>query len=179
MGLRDEQVFPAIVVVIEKVCAPAGESQSGVTHAGRVGHIAKRAGALIAKQHIALVGEIRHDDIGQAIVVVVAEVDSHACEGLAVFVVAHAGEQADFAKRAVAIVVIEETLHRIVRYKNIGKTIAVVVGKGNSEPLATRIGDSGLLRNIGESTVAVVVIEDIRQAVVVIGVAVGTNAVGR
>src|ERR1700730_2175164 len=42
-----------------------------------------------------------------------------------------------------------------------------------------RTGDSGLLRNISEGAVSIVVIENIRQAVVVIWVAVGTNAVRR
>ena len=96
-----------------------------------------------------------------AIVVVVAEVDSHACESLAVLVVADAGEKTDFGESAVAIVVVEEALHGVVGDKNIGEAIAVVVGKGNAESLAMRIGDSGLLGNVGEGAVPIVVIEDI------------------
>ena len=62
--LRDEQVFPAVVVIVEKVGAPTGESSSGATDPGTVRHIPKRAGALIAKQHVALVGKVCDKYVG-------------------------------------------------------------------------------------------------------------------
>ena len=47
---------------------------------------------------------------------------------------------------AVSVVVIEETLHRIVGDENIGETIAIVVRERDAQSLAIGIGDSGLLR---------------------------------
>src|SRR5215467_3454944 len=113
------------------------------------------------------------------IIVVVAEVDSHASEGLAILVIADAGKKADFVEGTVSIIVVEKALDRVVCDKNIREAIPIVVGKGNTQPLAMRIGDSSPLRNVGEGTVTVVVIQDIRQAIVVIRMAVRTDPIRR
>ena len=173
MRLGDKKVLPSVVVVIEQMRAPAGKSQCGATDAGSVGDIAKGARAVIVKQHVAFIGKVCDHDIGQAVVVIIAEVDSHPRESFAVLVIADAGEQPDFAERAVAVVAVEEALHRVVGNKNVGEAISVVVSERNAETLAMRIGYSGLLRNVGKGAVPVVVIQNIRQPVVIIRVAIG------
>ena len=162
MTLRDEEVLPAVVVVIEEPRAPAREGQRGAAHAGRVRRVAKAAVVVLAKEPVALVREIGDDDVGPAVVVVVGEVHAHAGEGLAVLVEADAGKQADLAERAVPVVVIQERLHRVVRHVDVHEAVAIVVGKGDAEALAVRIGDAGLRRDIGERAVAVVAVEDVR-----------------
>ncbi len=129
MRLGDEQILPAVVVVIEKAGAPARESERRTAHAGLVGHIAKCAVAVVAKQHVAFVGEIGDHDIGTAVIIVIGEIGAHPGKCLAVLVVANPCQQAGFGESAVSIVVVEKTLHRIVGDENIGETIAVVVGE--------------------------------------------------
>ena len=159
--LRDEKILPAVVVVIEQVRAPTGKSKSRAAHAGRVGHIPKGAVAVVAKKHVAFVGEIGDHDIGTAIIIVVAEIRAHAGEGLAILVVSNARQQPDFAERAVAVVVVEKTLHRIVGDEDVGEAIAVVVGERDAQSFAIGIGDAGFLGNVGEGAVSIVVIENV------------------
>src|SRR5207302_4224579 len=141
--------------------------------------IPKRARALVAKQHIALVRKIGHYNVGQAIVVVVVEIDAHASESLAVLVVADAGTQSEFGERAITIIVIQKALHGIVRNKNIRPPIPIVVGEGNPQSLAMRVGKSRLLRDVGKRAIPIVVVQDVAQAVVVVWMTVGANAVRR
>ena len=50
MPLRNEEVLPAIIVVIEQMRAPAGKRESRAAHAGRVGHILEAAFAVVVKK---------------------------------------------------------------------------------------------------------------------------------
>src|SRR5581483_9628404 len=118
-------------------------------------------------------------DVGQPVIVVVAEVDAHAGERLAILVVADAGQQAHFAESAVAEITVQKALHGVIGDKDVCETVSIVVCKGNSQALAVRIGDSRLLRNVGKRAVSVVVVENVRQATVIIGMAVGANAIRR
>ena len=95
MTLRDEDIFPAVVVVIEQAACSSRRRQAlRRPTPDTLVTSRKRAVAVVAKEHVALVGEIRHDDIGTAIVVEVGKIDAHPGEGLAVLVEADAGQQA-------------------------------------------------------------------------------------
>ena len=78
---------------------------------GLVGYIPKGAVAVVAKQHVAFVGEIGDHDVRAAVIIVVAEIGTHSGKGLSVLVVAHAGQQAGFRKGAIPVVVVEKTLY--------------------------------------------------------------------
>ena len=56
MRLGDEEIFPAVVVVVKEVRAPARESQRRATQAGCVCHFAKTTVTIVAKQFITLIG---------------------------------------------------------------------------------------------------------------------------
>ena len=71
---------------------------------------------------------------------------------------------------------VQKALHGIVGDKNISETVAVVIGKTHSQAFAVRIRYTGFGRDIGESAVAVIVIEDVCHTVVIVGMAVGAKA---
>src|SRR5262249_34594680 len=92
----------------------------------------------------------------------------HAREGLSIFVVPDSGEQSHVGESPVAVVVIEKTLHRIVGHENVGKAVAIVIGERDPEPFAAGIRDSGLFGHVRKGSVAVVLIQNIGHAFVVI-----------
>src|SRR5207245_4640306 len=85
-------------------------------------------------------------------------------------------EQPDCDERAVASVVVEKALHRVVSDKDVSEAVAVVVGERDSQSFSAGIGDTRLLRNVGEGAVAVIVIQNVGDAVIVVGMTVGTVA---
>src|SRR5690348_6811890 len=130
----------------------------------------------IVKEHVSLVRQIGNHNVGTSVVIVIAEINSHAGESLAIFVVAHARKQTNFRERTIPIVVIQKALDRVIGDKDIGESIAIVVRKRDAESLAVWVGDSRLLRNICEGTVAIIVIKDVRESRVVVGMAIGANS---
>src|SRR5207253_1257968 len=84
---------------------------------------------------------------------------AHARKGLPVLVVAHSGQQSHFRESAIPVVVVQEALHRVIGHKDIGETVAVVIGKTHSQALAVRIRYTGFGGDIGERAVAIVVVE--------------------
>src|SRR6266478_7735280 len=144
MPLRNEEVLPAIIVVIEQVRAPTRNSESRSTQARRIGHIPEAAVAVVVKEVIAFVGKIRDDNIRATIIVEIAEVDAHPGKRFAVLFVGNACGQADFGKRAISTVVVQETRHRSVGNKDVGETVAVRVGERYAQSFALRVGDTSL-----------------------------------
>ena len=71
---------------------------------------------------------------------------------------------------------VEKALHRVVSDKDVSEAVAVVVGERDSQSFAAGIGDTRLLRNVGEGAVAVIVIQNVGDAVIVVGMTVGTVA---
>ena len=137
-----------------------------------VGHVAEAAVRILTEQHVALVGQVRDDNVGAAVVVVIGEVDAHAREGLAVLVEADACDQADLREGSVALVVEQKALNRIVGDVDVGEAVVVVVGERDAQPLARRLRDGRRGRHIGERPIAVVVEQQVGHALEVVRMAV-------
>ena len=105
----------------------------------------------------------RVPDIRQPIVVHIAEINAHARQGVAFFVICNARLKADLLKSLSIDVMEEEVWAVVVGDKNIGPAIVVIVGEGDAQSLALDLGDSGLHRDIGERTVAVVAVQSVGQ----------------
>src|SRR5690348_644309 len=105
MSLGDQEIILAIIIIIEKANAPAGVKSCDAPQIRIVGNVGKSAVAVISVQGVRLIGEIGDQQIGQAVVVVVGEIHSHARIGAAVSVGGDAGSQADLLERSVALVV--------------------------------------------------------------------------
>ena len=106
------------------------------------------------------------------VVVEVAEVRPHAGERFALLGEADAGHQSDLLEGAVAVVAEEERLNRIVGHVHVDESVSVVVRKRDAQPLARGRRDGRLRRHVGERAVAVVAIQDIRNRIEVVRVAV-------
>src|SRR5437879_5181891 len=78
MAVSHEKVEPPVVVHVEETDTPA-EKPSIDAQAGKVGVVIEVAVAEVEVDRIGVTGEIRFDDVQQAIAVVVADGDAHAC----------------------------------------------------------------------------------------------------
>ena len=171
---RDEQIELAVVVVVEEPRARAPPASRDTP--ARLGHVGERAVAVVVIQRVAAV--IRHVEIFEAVVVVVAHRDAHA-----VLVLRHAGESRllrDIDERAVRSLVVQPVPecrvglvrqlargHRVVepgavRQEDVQPAVVVVVQQRHAAAhrldqvlvrrrgVLVREGDPGCLRGVDE-----------------------------
>src|ERR1039458_639532 len=122
--------------------------------------VSERAIAVVMVDAINLPRQFSHDNVGPAVVVIVLKNYAHAREPSSVLGKSSAGFEAKFGESAVAIVVKQILLHSIVGHKNIGESVAIVIGEGHSQGTSLLGGDAGALTYIRECPVAIVVIQD-------------------
>src|SRR5207249_8225895 len=93
VALGDEEIFPAIVVIVEETDAPprVGHGEAGDT--GSEAGVSKSGVAIVLVEGVALVGEIRDDQIGPAIVIIIGEIYNYASVSLAVDVIGYIVEE--------------------------------------------------------------------------------------
>jgi hypothetical protein len=83
-------------------CARLSLEEGHASDAADVAVVGEAAVAVVFVEGIFLVGEVGDDHVGEAVVVVVLEVDAHAGEGSTVTVDGHLGGEADFFEGAIA-----------------------------------------------------------------------------
>src|SRR5437667_2777148 len=137
--------------------------------------IREAAVAAVLIERIPLIGESGDDKIRQTIVVVIGEVHAHAGERAAVSIHGNTGEETDFLKRSVTLVVIEKLDHGIVGHEDVDAAVTVIIGKGDAEALAG-LREAALLRHFGEMAVAVIVVHERRDGLEDVGVTIGAVA---
>src|ERR1700730_10432616 len=159
MALCDEQILAPIVVVVEKLNSPTRVQEGHAAYAAHVAVIGEAGISAVVIKGVFLVGKVGDDKIGQAVVIVVLKVHSHARVGLAVGVNCDLCSQAHLFKCAITFITIEKLKHRVIGYHNVDLAVAVVVCDRNTEPLAglveTRFG-----RDFAETPVAVVMVDE-------------------
>ena len=116
------------------------------------------------------------EDVRPAVVVDVARVGAHPGQRLARLGVGDPGHEADLLERAVLQVVEQEVGLRVVGDEQVHVAVAVEVGEADAHALADQLADPALDRDVRERAVAVVVVERVRQALVVVRVAVVVHA---
>ncbi len=127
---------------------------SGITVIGVVGV------AVVAIEHIVVVGKGGVEETQPAVVLVVAYGDPHGCGFAAVLVQGIAGGVAVVFKGAVAFVDVEVVGGGVVGHQQVYFAVVVEVDEDRGESVvAVGIADSGFLADIGEGAVAVVVEE--------------------
>ena len=169
----DEEVEPAVVVVVQEPGAGAPLSRS---HSGGFRHVRERAVPVVTVERVS--AEVGDVDVCEAVVVVVADRDAHA-----VVVLRHAGEASllrHVGKRAIGVLVIEAVpeararlvrqfvrRHRVIDLRAVGEEhvqaiVVVVVQQGHAAAhglhqvlvrrrrVAMREVDAGRLRDVGE-----------------------------
>jgi hypothetical protein len=112
---------------------------------------------VIERKH--LVGEIGDHHARVAGVVVVGSIDAHAGPRYAVFTEGHAGDDAFFGERAVAIVAVELVGLRVVGEKQVRPAVVVVVENGDAHGFRGGVGEASFLRSVLEGAVAAIVPE--------------------
>src|ERR1017187_3424373 len=114
VAVDDEEVGPAVVVVVEKLCAKTkiGSADGSDTRGAR--DIGELAVVVVVVEVVGIVGEVGLDDVGPAIAIVVGGVDAHASLLAAITTVGDAGLDADLGESAFAVVVVEQAGRRVV-----------------------------------------------------------------
>jgi len=97
---------------------------------------AERAVGRHMKRHVRLVRKLRDEKVRKAIVVVILKDDAHAGEHFAVARPTPRRNQGPLRKRAVPIVMEKKLIGDVIRHKNIGEAVAIVIGEGDSQAVA-------------------------------------------
>src|ERR1051325_6421499 len=133
MTIDHQQVGPAIVVIIEKPCAPANVGQTYRSHFGGIRDIGEGTLTVVVIESVVIIVEVRDEQIEPSVVIIIAERHTHAALFAAVFVYRHAGGKSNLLKRAISVVVIEKVRRRVVRHKNVHKTIVVKITRNHAQ----------------------------------------------
>src|ERR1700688_3406705 len=114
VAIGDEDVGPAVEVVVEEEAAEAQGEQGSATDVGARGFVHEEAFAFVVIERNHLIGKIGDKDAGGAGVVVIGGVYAHAGAGYAVFAEGYACNDGLFGEGAVAVVAIELVGLRVV-----------------------------------------------------------------
>src|SRR3954470_2287061 len=139
MTLREEQVFPAVIIEVEKSSAPARIGRSRTPDAGSSSDVREHTFSIVVEDDIPLIGEIRDDQVRLTVVVVIRKISAHPSEGLAVLIESNARLGSYVSEGSVAIVVIQKAGNGIIRDVNVRPPVAVKICECNAKRLAIGI----------------------------------------
>ena len=140
--------------------APQPTNRVSTPMPARIVKSSKIALAVVAIQHVGVVGEMRLEDVEVAVEIVVADGDAHAGLLHPVLAQRDAALERFFAERAVVLVAKEPARRRIAGDVDVGPAVVVVVrGHGGHRVRARGGRDARLPADVGERAVAVVVKE--------------------
>src|SRR5690242_3069534 len=108
MPLSDQQVFPAVVVIIDETRSPTGMGQRDWSEADRLARVREGAISAVLINGVALIREVCNHDIGPAIIIVVGEIYAHPSIGSAILINRNAAGKADFLKLAVTPIMVKK-----------------------------------------------------------------------
>ena len=120
--------------------------------------------------------QIGDRNVGQAVSIEVGHIGSHAGLGRPVLIESHTHIEADLFERTVPEILEQVVPLRIVRDVDVDPSIPVEVPGDHSEALSGISGDSRLFADIGECASSVIPVEQVREPVVNLGRAIGSNA---
>ena len=110
--------------------------------------------------------EIGYVEVKLAIIVIITQRDAHGGHDFASPGEGHPGEQADFVESAVVLVMVEVCIEPIVGDEQVGPAIVIVVSSAHRKILAFGLVDPCRRRHVGESTISIVVVENVGTAFV-------------
>src|SRR5262245_51672955 len=172
VAVDDHDVEPTVMIDVDEARAPADKALSNGRDAGS--SRAEKKQIVLAEvlvKGVIFILVVRDEERGQPGAVVITDVHSHAAVGNAVFIASNALEHADFFELEVAAIDVQEIVHRVVGDVDVGPAVAVEIGDDDAQPLArvfaslgAHLPQVGLLAHVGESAVAVIAVDDVRQA---------------
>ena len=157
-------VRPAVVIVIYEPAAPADVI---VVHAdsGSEGDVAEGTVAVVVKEVTGIISEVGLENVKPAVSVVVRHPDSHAGLFPALIVNGGAAHQANVGERAIVVVVEHDASFGIDSHVDVRPAVVIeIVGDGADGIARARLLDAGLLGDVGESAIAVIVVENVGAA---------------
>jgi hypothetical protein len=77
MPVGIEQVFPSVVVVIQKECCPAEIGNGAFADTRLKGNIAEQSLSIVVVQHVIIIGKGRDVEVGSPVVIVIARGNAH------------------------------------------------------------------------------------------------------
>src|SRR5882762_5824130 len=125
--LRNQQVFPPVIVVVQEPNTPSRMGQRHFTDSRSRARIRERAITVVSIQRVSLICQVSNHNIRPAIIVIVCEIHAHACIGSAVNIHGNFGWQPHLFKRSISLAVVQKLHHRIVGHKQIDMSIAIIV----------------------------------------------------
>src|SRR5438034_84477 len=161
MSVRLQEVWPTIVVVIDKTAAP-GDVLIVDAHARGKGLIGERSVAVVVIEVRGIVGKVSLEDVEPAVAIVVAHRDAHSRLFVPILVVGGAGYLSNIGERAIVVVVEQYARFGIHGHKNIRPAVVIKI-VGDSGDRISRAGfqNACLFGNVRERAVAIVVEEDV------------------
>ena len=164
--IRNENVGPAVVVVVEKLRAKTQIGIADGTNPRRAGQVGELAIVIVVVEVVVIVGKISLHNVRPSVAIVIGRVNAHAGLFSSVGTVGHARLGADFGESTVAVVVIEQARRRVVRDVKIEASVLVVIQPQDAEAVvAVFINiNAEFLRDIGEGAVTVVVVKTVARA---------------
>ena len=165
VAVGDDEVEPAVVVVIGEGGPPAEERDARTGDARRIADVREEALAVVVVEDVVVVGEVRDVEVVAPVVVVVA--DGHAHVGLLAprLVQGRARGVADVLERAVAAVAVEVVRRGVVGHEEIEPAVVVEVEEGDAEAVeAGGVGHARPRAHVGERAAAVVAEEVVALA---------------
>src|SRR6266446_6787375 len=125
MSLSNEEVLPAVVVIIDELSAPAGIGKRCMADTGLIRRVLKVTASGVPVEGISLLGKVSDEDVGQAIVIVIGKIHAHAGVRLTVLIVSCSRQQGRFLERSVAPIVEKEAHHGVISDVDIGPAVTV------------------------------------------------------
>src|SRR5438552_15046005 len=162
MTVGDDQVFPSVVVDIQKCGAPS--KILGVhRQSGRNGGVVEVISTQISVQSVRVVCKVSLENIQKAVAIEVACRHTHSCLLAAVFVVRYASLPGDLLNALACQVVVVQVWRGIAGHVDIGPPVIVKIRDQCGETVAAlRPGNMHLVGDVGEISVAVVLIQRYR-----------------
>src|SRR5258708_8361129 len=127
--------------------------------------VPKQAFAVVVEDVVGIFLKIGDKKVEPAIVIVVSQRDAHGCHGIAETIQPHPRIHPDFGELPVVFVVEEVCGKSVIGDEQVRRAVVIVIGSAHGKVLAL-LGDSRGGRYIRKRSVAVVVVENIRGALV-------------
>ena len=159
VAIGRKEVLIAVVVKVEKPCAPSHLGNALRRNARYEGYVEKKSTALIFVQGIVLAFKVGDKNIEVPIVVVIADRRAHAPLFGAVAAIGHARAEALIDKGSVALILVQIVGSRVVGDENIGPAIAVEIAEDHPVPIVLCASNTGFLAAVSQGAVTIVAVE--------------------
>ena len=176
MAIGDEEILPAVVVVVEKKGSPTHKGAAAAGQTGSAANIAEEAVALVAVEGVVVLGEIGDENIGAQVIVDVAQCHAHPGLGAPVAAVGRARGQRDIGK-ATTVVAPQAVGVPVVGDVEVGVAIRIEIEPGCAHAVEARAAEARFMAHFREGAVALVAIEQIALGFGTCGAAGGGHAI--